>query len=138
MRSTIAFIFNFFFLSYLQIYKFSLSYMKLRSCKSLIRLLLFLISTQCISPCVNAETVHSSSAVLHAGHGQTTLSIIFEENKSAAANEDTQFLRSYVILDFSLLVLQNSVYTPHLYTTPHNQAYDLQPALFKLNHTYLI
>jgi hypothetical protein len=112
------------------------SRIKLRNYKSLIKVILFLILIQSVTP--YAEIFDAQHDISHSIHNHNfntnTLSYLFEETKSDRDKQDDLPFRYYVIEDFSFTVIQSQP----ILIKQNDQRFDKHPALFTIYHSYLI
>ena len=110
--------------------------------RKLIRILILLISFQCISAAFftvqgSGNEVHA--AALHSKH-QKSFSMIFEKaaEEERSEEEGDKFL-AIELVDFSKLATLRSLgYTPHINSTPYEQRIAPQHQLFMLHCVFII
>jgi hypothetical protein len=117
--------------------------MPLRITKSLIRLVLFLIAFQCVSPVlaqVECSDFHHTIIKNKPDHSSVFSSVLFEKMEEEEKNEEEKDRYIAIeLLDFSKITsLLSKAHTSNPdFTFSHGQ-YDRQPALFTLFCVYLI
>lgn len=119
--------------------------MLLRSYKTFVRILLFLMSLQFLllglTPC-DASRLTKKECSIETEHSKSfLLSVFYESNKTEreSEDEDERLLHCVEIADLSSVSLGLiHCHTPVAVVSPIEQQYDLKPPLFKLHHIYLI
>jgi hypothetical protein len=117
--------------------------MSVRIAKSLIRLVLLLITFQCVSPVlakVESSDSHHTIVSSKSDHSSIFSSILFEkmEEEEKSEEEKDRFV-TIELLDLSKInTLLSQSHTPNTHFIFHHDRYDRQPALFTLFCVYLI
>jgi hypothetical protein len=116
--------------------------MSLRITRSLIRLILFLITFQCVSPIlVTTESAGFHRFTIHRKSDHSIFSsVLFEKMEEEEKNEEEKdrFI-SIELLDFSTITtVLSQAHTPPTHFTLVVDRSDHQPALFTLFCVYLI
>jgi hypothetical protein len=117
--------------------------MSVRIAKNLIRLVLLLITFQCVSPVLaKAESRDSHHFIVSrkSDHSSIFSSVLFEKMEEEEKNEEEKdrFI-TIELLDFSTITtLLSQAHTPDTHFTLLRDRYDRQPRLFTLFCVYLI
>jgi hypothetical protein len=117
--------------------------MTARNTRKLIRILVLLISFQCISAAFfSAEEAGNDthSVAIHSKHPKSSFSIIFEKTaEEERAEEEGDKFFAIELTDFSELAhLLSQGYTPQINVTPYEQRIAPQHQLFKLHCVFII